>query len=587
MPLQDSFGKKAAKTQAPPPPSRFKHLGQVPSQDDLREAMLMAMENMRQPVLLTWKRATGGPMYLLTVIRNSDTFDPTWILNTDDKNQITVHWSYTTPDPELVHSLITEKVLESAPAAVIPDSLRLSGDRMPAMSKDHEIVPTNKGEPQFFENYEIINTIGKGGMGIIYKAKDRKDGSTVALKVLKTELLVEKSNVDRFKHEASNVHSLKHPNLVSVREFGFSRFGQPFITMDYLEGVELKAVLEKQKQLDLPSFVNIFTQLCDALAYAHDKGLVHRDIKPGNIMMVKSPGGQDVVKIIDFGIAKSVSEGVPKFSSDTPSYNSTGGQFLGSPGYMSPEQCAGAALDKRSDIYSLGCVMYEAILGLLPFKHDNVIKTILAHVNDPPQSFQAVRPDLQIPEELEGIVLKCLEKDPEYRYQNARELCEDLWTFAAMGSGGTPARALPRPGDGQSPNRTSSELRSLSPQSNPVYPQGQNAPTPIGAVSTQMPAMRDQRQPQEQAPMPVPKPVSVPPPTPRSSAGKIPSFSMTRTVETGPMSQRAFSMLRFAGILPDEFMKVVANCEQMIDQGEITIDQAVEIIKHHMKQKGQ
>lgn len=559
MPLQDSFGKKV-KPQPAPPVNRTQHLAQVPTIDELRSGVLTAMENLRQPVVLTWRRTQNGPMYLLTIIRNSDTYDPTWILNTDDKNRITVHWSYTTADPELIHSLITEKVLESGPAAVIPESLKLSSDRIRAMD-----APAGTGEPQFFENYEIVNTIGKGGMGIIYKAKDRKDGSLVALKVLKTELMVDKSNVDRFKHEASNVHSLNHPNLVAIREFGLSRFGQPFITMDYLEGVELKALLEKQRQVDLPAFVNIFTQLCDALAYAHDKGLVHRDIKPGNIMLVKSSGGQDIVKIIDFGIAKSVSEESQKMTSDTPSYNSTGGQFLGSPGYMSPEQCAGAPLDKRSDIYSLGCVMYEAICGVLPFKYDNVIKTILAHVNEMPQPFAVVRPDLDLPEELEAMVLKCLEKDPEHRYQNARELCEDLWTFAAMGS--STAR-----------RRSNTNDVSKAP-ANPM-----KATVPLsGKLSTERPALGS-------APSPRPGTVSSTQQDSRTEqspgrvAHQLPNWSMARTYELSPLSHKAYVLLRRAGLLSDDLLKVVSNCEQLVDRGEITVDQAVAIVKHYIQQ---
>lgn len=433
--LQEQFGKKAKP--APEQQSsanRMRVLTTCPTLEDLQFTLLTAQEQLRQPIVMTWKQSCPSAMggyktFLLTVTRNSEqTFDPMWMLHVDEGfNRADIVWTYTTSDAELIHSLLTERVNEAGPAAVIPESLR------PGAAPDaHDLLglqqTQNADAPVFFENYEILNTIGRGGMGIIYRARHRGDGSMVALKVLRTDLLVDQVNVRRFEHEATAASALMHPNLIRVREFGLSRYGQPYLIMDYLDGVELQTLLSHCDHLDLPTFVNIFTQICDALAYAHDRGLIHRDLKPGNIMLVKGPTGTDTVKIIDFGIAKTLREQQPSNVNIT-----TTGEMLGSPAYMSPEQCGGVSLDSRSDIYSLGCVMYEAISGLLPFRSDSAIGTIMMQVQDQAAPLSAVRPDLAIPDELERIIFKAMEKDPANRYQSARDLSDDLWGFAASG----------------------------------------------------------------------------------------------------------------------------------------------------------
>jgi hypothetical protein len=206
MPLQDRFGKRASKKPEPiqQPANRAKTLSGPPSLEDLRYSMLQAQALTRQPVMLTWRAAVFGQCYLLTVIRNSESFEPTWSLHLDDTKQLTMLWSYTTPDPELIKNLLTDKAANAAPA-VIPESLR-----------NKEQDPSS--QPQFFEQYQIDDTIGKGGMGVIYKARERAGGDMVALKILKADLLIDPSNVERFKHEASVASSLAHPNLIKVRE---------------------------------------------------------------------------------------------------------------------------------------------------------------------------------------------------------------------------------------------------------------------------------------------------------------------------------------------------------------------------------
>lgn len=560
MPLQDSFGKKSTKPADAVKANRAKNLSKSPSVDDLMESLRFVQETMRQPLVLTWKRA-DGMMYLLSVIRNSEDYQPTWILHEDHGDSLAALWTYTTSDTELIYNMLGQQVPEpGAPAAVIPESLR---------PKAPEAKP---GQPQFFENYEIIDTIGHGGMGIIYKAKDRNDGNYVALKVLRADLMVDPSNVERFKHEASAVRQLQHNNLIGLREFGLSRFGQPFLAMEYLEGVELKAVLQAQDHLDAPAFVNVFTQLCEALAYAHERGLVHRDLKPNNIMLVKSPNGLDTVKIIDFGIAKSVSE---KPTNSLTTY----GQFLGSPAYMSPEQCGGAVLDSRSDIYSLGCVMYEAITGVLPFKHDNILKTILAQVNEAPALFSMVRPDLAIPGALEDIIFKSLQKDPDDRYQSARELCEDLWAFAG---GGTAPAAQSRNSGAHDVVPASPAALSRSSGAHDVVPASPASPLArviksspsIRTPSAYMPAYK--AQPGQQGPRiphrppPPPMPMPMRPPAP---------------VEQNLLSDQAYMLLRYAGILDDDVVQALRDCLQVLESGDMTFEQAVAIIQHARRQQ--
>ncbi|HEY9790301.1 MAG TPA: serine/threonine-protein kinase [Candidatus Obscuribacterales bacterium] len=635
MPLQDSFGKKASKrpeTADQPKVNRAKNLSGAPNIDELMEALRSAQETIRQPVMLTWRKPIQGG-FLLTVIRNSDEdYQPTWILHEDKKESMDVLWTYTTSDTELIYNLINEQVAEyepGRPKAVIPESLRPQQPAPKAPEPAAGSQQPHPGQPQFFENYEIINTIGQGGMGIIYKARDRNDGQFVALKVLRADLMVDKSNISRFKHEAAAVRGLKHANLIALKEFGLSRFGQPFLAMDYLEGVELKTVLERCNHLDIPTFVNVFTQICDALAYTHEQGLVHRDLKPGNIMLVKNASGQDTVKIIDFGIAKSLRE---QTTVSITSY----GQFLGSPAYMSPEQCGGAVLDSRSDIYSLGCVMYEAIAGVLPFKHENILKTVMAQVQEMAPPFSAARPDLSIHPRLEEIIFKSLQKDPDDRYQTARDLSEDLWGFVA--SGLSPAQSAPAPpalrplAQTQPLNRQSVGQIQASTVSEPIA-----APGFPSALSAQPPAPKPQAAPgphvppqqHSSPPQPVPPPAffrqgAPQPPMPAQpnvSSGQLPAYrdvpsgqwpaykdvpsgqmpayreqpspvapapqqmpqapaQQARQPEQPAPSEMAMALLRGGGVINDKMLIILQDCVQSLQSGEITFEQAVTIIKH-------
>ncbi len=284
-------------------------------------------------------------------------------------------------------------------------------------------VPHQPDKGYNISEYDLVSTVGSGGMGVVYKAKHKQIDKTMAIKCLHRELAADPINVQRFAQEVKAASLLTHPNLVSVYDSGVGSDGTPYLVMDYLDGQSLDDVLQHVGQLSLPRFLTIFLQVTDALQHAHAKGIVHRDLKPSNIMVLnEQKSGEDYIKIVDFGIARVIQN----VSKDGPKVTQTG-DVIGSPNYMSPEQCLGVALDSRSDIYSLGVVMYECLTGKPPFAGDNAIQTIVNHVKDTPPSPSSMRPELGIPETLDVLILSCLEKDPTLRPKSIFEIrCELL-----------------------------------------------------------------------------------------------------------------------------------------------------------------
>lgn len=251
------------------------------------------------------------------------------------------------------------------------------------------------------EKYEIIEEIGKGGMGIVYKARDKILDRIVALKVLPQELASNKEAVESFMKEAKACASLIHPNIVTVYEAGFFK-DSLFISMEFIDGPSIKEMLDKEERLNYKYVVFIAAQVCKGLNFAHSKRIIHRDIKPGNIMLTS----KKVVKIVDFGLARVIEE-------VRRGYTVTSG----TPYYMSPEQTLGEEVDHRTDIYSLGVTMYEMLTGEPPFSGGDIG---YHHVHTPPPPIREFVPDVH--PKLEAIVLKCLEKKPEKRFQSTREL---------------------------------------------------------------------------------------------------------------------------------------------------------------------
>lgn len=272
------------------------------------------------------------------------------------------------------------------------------------------------------EKYEFLSVIGAGGAGVIYKAKQQPLGRLVAVKMIHSHLMTPTA-VKRFQQEATTIAKIAHPNIISVYDFGISEDNQPFMVMDYVEGTPLSSVLDDVGRLSADDTKLITKQLCDGLAHAHSKGILHRDLKPSNIMMVPVEHGQDVAKILDFGLAKTI---FGDEDEDEREHLTKTGETVGTPAFMSPEQVMGKALDQTSDLYSLGCVMYHCLTGEPPFVGETKMETMLMHLNAKPEPINPSEGEPLVSPYLEMIVLKLLEKNPADRFQSMIEVKEAI-----------------------------------------------------------------------------------------------------------------------------------------------------------------
>lgn len=271
----------------------------------------------------------------------------------------------------------------------------------------------------FGDRYEILGIIGDGGMGKVYKARHNLMKRIVAIKMLLPHLVQSAAALKRFQQEAQAASALNHPNILTVYDFGISDQGMPYLVMDYLEGTSLAALLQEQGYLPAERAIHIFSQACSALAHAHQKGVIHRDLKPANIMLIDYDGQPDFLKIVDFGIAKLLQPDGAEQLTHT-------GEVFGSPLYMSPEQCRGRELDPRSDIYSLGCVMYRTVTGKPVFSGRDPMECMYKQVNDMPSTFKDVVPELGLTDKLEHAIFRAISKEVEDRYTNMLEFREAL-----------------------------------------------------------------------------------------------------------------------------------------------------------------
>ncbi len=292
---------------------------------------------------------------------------------------------------------------------------------------------------QAISHYQILKKLGEGGMGEVYLAQDTRLDRTVVLKILPVNIAHDRERVRRFTKEARAAASLTHPNVAHVYEIGEAN-GTSFIAMEYVEGQALDAKINRHS-LETDRIIQIGMEIADALEEAHSKGITHRDIKPSNIMI--TPRGQ--VKVLDFGLAK-ITKPVEQVASDISTQMKTSpGMILGTVPYMSPEQAHGHEVDHRTDIFSLGVVMYEMATGRLPFFGSNKVETIERITHSQPEAI--ARFNYDVPEELERIIRRCLEKDRERRYQSAREFLIDLKNLRRdREAGATTARTVtPQP----------------------------------------------------------------------------------------------------------------------------------------------
>lgn len=275
------------------------------------------------------------------------------------------------------------------------------------------------------ERYKVVSVLGKGGMGMVYKGEHESLGRTVAIKMLHSHMVSNAEAVKRFHREAKAVSRVKHPHTIKLFDFGISEQGQPYLVTDYIEGTNLKRVIKEEGKLSLDRAHHIFKQVIQALACAHEQGVVHRDLKPENIMLTYRNEDPDYVEVVDFGISKLAAPD----PSDTFNNITKVGDVCGSPPYMSPEQCIGAEpVDIRSDIYSLGVLVYESLSGRLPLKGKNAIEMIDSHIYSSPKALVNAHDDLQLCSTIDAVLMKALEKDPDKRYETMKEFGDELET---------------------------------------------------------------------------------------------------------------------------------------------------------------
>ena len=263
------------------------------------------------------------------------------------------------------------------------------------------------------DRYNVIKKLGEGGMGTVYLAEHVKMGRKSAIKVMNPGMVSDADAISRFNREASNASRINHPNVASVYDFGETSDGLIYLAMEFIEGPSLTKVIEDSGSLPAIRAAEITRQAAEALSVAHDMGIVHRDLKPDNIMLAKGRDGADIVKVVDFGIAKAADGDGQKVTKT--------GLVVGTPEYMSPEQLAGDKLDGRSDTYSLALVTYAMMTGKLPFPAETIQESMIKRLTDDPKPLAETKPDVVWPEAVQTVITTALQRDAVNRYQTASE----------------------------------------------------------------------------------------------------------------------------------------------------------------------
>ncbi len=264
--------------------------------------------------------------------------------------------------------------------------------------------------------YKVEKVLGEGGMGLVYKAVHTTLGKPLAIKVLRPEVSKNEEIVARFRQEAQSASAIGNQHIIDISDFGSLPDGSTYFVMEFLSGKSLTDALA-QGGFTTERTVHVVRQLAGALGAAHDIGIVHRDMKPDNVQLIERGGEKDFVKVLDFGIAK-VGGNTSKLTQ--------AGQVFGTPHYMSPEQCAGTNVDHRTDIYAVGVILYEMATGKVPFDADNLMGILTKHLYENPIAPHELPPPVDVPPALEAVILKCLQKKADVRYQTMAELNADL-----------------------------------------------------------------------------------------------------------------------------------------------------------------
>src|SRR5215470_16850473 len=332
--------------------------------------------------------------------------------------------------------------------------------------------------------YEILARIGVGGMGAVYKGRHVTFNELCAIKVVNDSIAGDKNFLQRFQTEAVVTRKLRHPNAVRVDDFDYTDDGRPFIVMELVEGRNVGEVLESEGPLPVTRAARIATQVAQALGAAHKLGFIHRDIKPGNIVLTTNDQGQELAKVLDFGIAKLRQAAGEAQSGVTMTMT---GMVVGTPLYMSPEQFmgkkAGDEIDGRTDLYSLGVVLYQMVTARLPFEGDTLYSIMLQHMEGNALPPDELVPELNIPPALSKAIVKAIDKSRELRFQSAEEFISAL-DQAALESSASPHLDLAAKITSVTPvaeNRASQVSLSQTPQPGPV-PSPQRSSSPSAAV---------------------------------------------------------------------------------------------------------
>ncbi|MBI4705258.1 MAG: protein kinase [Deltaproteobacteria bacterium] len=346
-----------------------------------------------------------------------------------------------------VHAIDDEPTLGSADAPAQADRVA------PAGVEPVQIVPchSEKGvvaDPLIglvvADRYRIVEQIGRGGMGIVYRVQHTSIGKLLAMKLLTGELSTNREIVRRFKQEALTVSKLSSPHTVQVFDYGVWQH-LTYLVMELVDGQDLGRALRREGPMPFVRLGKLMVQVCTSLCEAHAKGIVHRDIKPENVLLIPDASGTEIVKVLDFGLAKLR-------ESTELNEASLQGAVIGTPYFMSPEQVLGSAVDGRTDIYSLGAVMFRALSGTFPFQAASPMAMFTKHLTEPPPSLTERAPDLCVPEGVSRLVLRCMHKSPEERFQSVEELRGALLDqLEAAGLSSSARLRLDRPEDEEPP----------------------------------------------------------------------------------------------------------------------------------------
>ena len=377
---------------------------------------------------------------------------------------------------------------------------------------DDELIGRNIG------SYRVVKALGKGGMGAVYMAEHPVIGSKVAIKFLHPQYATDKKIVDRFFNEARAVNVIGHDNILKIIDLNVTEDNRHYFIMEFLHGKALQDLVKPDVPVPLDQTGPILLQVCEALQAAHDHGIIHRDLKPDNVYLIVHKGKKNFVKVVDFGIAKLTDE----------SGQSTGktqtGMVMGTPAYMSPEQAGGMTtrIDARSDVYSLGCMMYQMATGKLPFPGTSFGEVLIGHLQIPPTPPRQVVPE--IPEAYEAVILKCLEKKQEDRYQSMKELHDAI--FGVMEQLGI-SRDLPA-ADAKDVAAAGAGTKTKSSPGGATKTPSRPGPKP--ALPKKTPSQPARSTPQPQAATVAQMP---PPPPPKSRAGLFAGIAVGAVIIAG------------------------------------------------------